>query len=363
MRLPFAGGVGPAVDRDAAIALIQAAQDGGVNYFDTAFGYHSRESEAILGEALHGARRGGAIIATKQPFWEMPDDDTIRRNLENTLIKLRTDCIDIYLLHRIMPINFDDIRRRRVFEQFQQFQSEGMIKHIGFSYHGNYEHFKTVTDAYDWEVAMVQHNMLDTSREVTSAGVEYAAARGLGVVIMEPLRGGGLCYEPTPVKAIYEAAPVRRTPTQWALRYLADKPQISCILSGMTQMPQLEENLSTMSAPDMQPGCLSAEEHGIISRAAAAYESITQNACTGCDYCVPCPVGVKIPHIFGNYNDHHRFEHSVQPRRSYALFATNAGADATRCTACGECIPKCPQNIDIPTELQRAHADLFGWKE
>ncbi|MCL2373577.1 MAG: aldo/keto reductase [Defluviitaleaceae bacterium] len=361
MRLPFVNGDGnQGVDRELAFELLRHAADSGINYFDTAFGYHGGQSEAIMGEALE-SRRKDLIYVTKQPPWEMHDIPTIRRNLENTLKKLRTDYMDIYLMHRVMPATWDDIKEKQLLKQFEIFKEEGLIRHIGCSYHGNYEHFTKVAQEYPWEVCKVQHNMLDMKREATKEGIEFAGARGIGVAIMEPLRGGGLAYAPPVVQKVYDASEHQRSPAEWAFRYLADIPEISVIVSGMSNMQQLECNLAMFNQADM-PSPLSAAEKATITAARQAYESIITINCTACNYCIPCPQGVQIPGIFGNYNDAHRFGHFDQPRRAY-MFATRAGGDATKCNACGACVEKCPQGVDVVKDLQTAHEALKGWNE
>ncbi|MCL1842903.1 MAG: aldo/keto reductase [Defluviitaleaceae bacterium] len=368
MRLPFIGGDGNnGVDKEAAIELIQLAADSGINYFDTAFGYHGRESEAILGEALaERQKRGEVIFATKQPWWEMPDGDSIRRNLENTLEKLRTDYIDVYMLHRIIPEAWENIQNEGIFDFFDKFKREGLIKHIGFSYHGEYATFTDVVKKYPWEMCMVQQNMLDIDAEVTQAGLDCAGNAGLGVTIMEPLRGGGLSYAPAPVKPIYERYEkehnITRTPTEWAFRHLTNSVHVSSVVSGMNNAAQLKENVKMFSQPTMLPFCLTDAEKDTISAAREAYKSIISIPCTTCNYCIPCPQGVQIPGIFVNYNDFRMFEHSQQPRRSY-MFTSRAGGDATKCNNCGKCVKKCPQKINIPQDLQAAHEVLKGWHE
>jgi len=365
MRLPFIGGDNHTgiVDKEAAYKLIRSAVANGVNYFDTAFGYHSGESEEILGEALNNGLREKVRIATKQPIWEMRTQSDIRRNLENTLRKLQTDYIDVYLLHRIMPASWGTIQEREIFKEFENFKKEGLIKHIGFSYHGDFNTFQEVLTRYPWEVCMIQQNLLDINREATEKGIKLAGKHGVGLVVMEPLRGGGLAQSPVPVKALYENYPIKRTPAEWAFRHLANYPEVSCVLSGMSTMEQLQNNVTIFSQSDMVPGCVgTAADQALLSAARDAYESIVTIPCTGCAYCVPCPHNVQIPAILSNYNDGHRFERFDQPRRAY-MFASRAGGDATKCTTCGECIPKCPQNIDIPSQLQTAHDVLKGWTE
>ena len=365
MRLPFIdendGAKG--VDREKAYELIRYAADNGVNYFDTAYGYHAQDSEAVLGEALEeGRRRQKVKIATKQPFGVMTTQSDIRRNLENTLKKLRTDYIDVYLLHCIMPSTWPDIQQREIFAEFEKFKDEGLIKHIGFSYHGQFSTFKEVVERYPWEMCLIQQNLLDVNREVTEQAIYTAHKHGLGVTIMEPLRGGGLSRSPKPVAALYDNFPVKRTPTEWAFRHLVNYPEISAIVSGMTTMEQLKENLAIFSQPDMLPNCLNNDEKNLIASARDAYNSIVTISCTGCNYCIPCSQNVDIPGIFRLYNDGNRFEHFDQPRRSY-MFARKGKRSVLQCTGCGECVPKCPQELDIPKELQVAHNALDGWDE
>ena len=362
MRLPFIDGDGSnGVDIPAAIELIQYAANNGINYFDTAFGYHGGESETYLGEALEHKRKN-VVYVTKQPFWEMHDKATIRRNLENTLKKLRTDYIDVYLLHRIMPGSWEAIQKAEIFKELDNFKREGLIKHIGFSYHGDFETFKDVVAKYPWEMAKVQHNLLDMNREVTPAGIEFAGKLGLGIAIMEPLRGGGLAHAPRVVKEVYSNATSQRTPAEWAFRHLVNMPEISVITSGMSNMEQLKQNIAMFSQADMVASSLSDEEKQVIKSAREAYGSIVTIPCTTCNYCIPCLAGVQIPNIFGLYNDAHRFEHFDQPRRAY-MFAKNAKGDAGHCTECGLCLEKCPQEINVVEKLKVAHEALDGWKE
>jgi predicted aldo/keto reductase-like oxidoreductase len=210
---------------------------------------------------------------------------------------------------------------------------------------------------------MVQQNMLDIGVEATQEGLEFAGDNGLGVAIMEPLRGGGLAYAPTPVKKVYDATDFpTRTPAEWAFRHLVDTKQVTTVVSGMSTMEQLKENIAMFSQESMVAGCLTPAERETIATARDAYKSIISIPCTGCNYCVPCPVGVQIPGIFTNYNDFRMFEHSVQPKRSY-MFTIRAGGDATKCVDCGKCLKKCPQNINIPQELATAHETLKGFNE
>ncbi|MCL2188292.1 MAG: aldo/keto reductase [Defluviitaleaceae bacterium] len=351
------------VHREKAYEMVRHAVDNGINYFDTAQGYHAGDSEAILGEALdYNGMREKVWITTKHPFWAPCEPAQIRRNLENTLKKLRTSYIDTYLMHGIGPNNWPKILEWNIWAEFEKFKAEGLIKTIGFSYHGNAKHFLEVLNHYPWELTLVMHNMLDLNNEVTAKGIAAAAKKGCAVTIMEPLRGGGLSQAPKPVAAIYDSYAKKRTPTEWAFRYLANLPGIASITSGMSNMEQLNENLAIFSRSNMTQGHLTPEEKSIIEDARKAYESIITIPCTGCNYCLPCPQNVNIPNAFRLFNDGHRFEFFDQVRRSY-MFARRGGSGAEKCTRCGICNPKCPINIDIPKELKVAHDMLIGWEE
>ena len=365
MRLPYndPNDLTKGVNLEKAFELIRYAVDNGVNYFDTAQGYHAQQSEAILGEALDlPGMRQKVWITTKHPFWAPCPPDQVRRNIESTLKKLRTDYIDTLLIHGIGPGNWGKIQEWDVLGQFERFREEGLIRTIGFSYHGNFEHYKEVVSAYPWALCLLMHNMLDINREVTAEGLRIAGERGVATTIMEPLRGGGLCYAPTPVAAVYNTAPTKRTPTEWAFRYLANFPAVSSIVSGMSNMDQLKENIALFSQPDMVANHLTPKEETIIVKAREAYESIVTIPCTGCNYCMPCPQNVGIANAFKLYNDGHRFEFFDQVRRSY-MFARRGGSGAEKCNGCGLCTPKCPIDIDIPAALKVAHEKLGGWEE
>ena len=365
MRLPFIdkndGTKG--VDREKAYEMIRYAVDNGINFFDTAYSYHGLTSEEVLGEALEAeGRREKVKIATKQPFGVMTTQADIRRNLENTLKKLRTSYIDFYLVHCITGPTWPEIQKRDILGEYEKFKAEGMIRHTGFSFHGQLPDFKKVVEGYSWDMCLIQQNLLDVNSEVTEQAIFTAHKTGAGVAIMEPLRGGGLCYAPRPVAAVYGNFPTKHTPAEWAFKHLVNYNEVGTIFSGMSTMEQLKENIALFSRPDMEPGCLSNDEKVMLTKAREAYNSVVTIPCTSCNYCMPCPHEVDISGIFSRYNEGHRFEHFDQPRRSY-MFTRRGGRDVSKCPACGVCLPKCPQEIDIPKELQVAHETLDGWNE
>jgi predicted aldo/keto reductase-like oxidoreductase len=217
-------------------------------------------------------------------------------------------------------------------------------------------------DYYDWGMCQIQQNLLDIKNDATEKAIALAEKKGCACVIMEPLRGGGLGRAPESAQKIYDEYPVKRSAVEWAFRHLLDYSGVSNILSGMSSLEDIKENIEIFSKPDIEPGCLTAEEKDIIARVRAAYEAIETIPCTACEYCMPCPNGVNIPSAFMKYNDGMRFGDFIYPRRSY-YFQTMGGGGADKCIQCGVCTPKCPQNIAIPEELAKAHEQLKGWIE
>ncbi len=353
MRLPrIYHESGPAsIDKEKAFEMIRYAAENGVNYFDTAFTYHHGSSEAVLGEALETYKlRDKVKIVTKQLFMYMKTQDDIRRNLESALTKLRTSRIDVYLIHSITGGVWEDIKRRDIIGEYEKFRSEGLIGAIGFSYHGKLGAFKDVLGYYGWDMCQVQQNLLDADKEVTEEAIALAGKKGTALAIMEPLKGGGLANAPAAVKEIYGEYHEERTPAEWAFRHVLNYPAVSTVLSGMTTMEQLKENIQTFSRPDAVANSLSEEERRIIARAKAAYESYASIPCTACEYCMPCPKGVNIPKIFSDYNEGVMFGDFSQPQRSYMMLE-RSGGKADNCVQCGVCSKKCPQFIDIPGKI------------
>lgn len=364
MRLPLirqADGTAE-VDREKAYTIIRYAVDHGINYIDTALAYHRGLGEQIVGEALRGGYRARVTLATKQPIATMHTQGDIRRNLEGTLKALGTGYLDCYLLHNIQPQQWNDIKRREIIAEYEKFRQEGLIRHIGFSYHGDYRTFKEVLEYYPWEMCQIQQNFLDVENEATEEAIHLAGRRNTALVIMEPLRGGGLATPPASVQAIYDSYGAHRTAVEWAFRHLINYPEISCVLSGMNSIEQLRENIEIFSRPDALPGCLTQQERTILQSAREAYEAISSIPCTGCAYCMPCPQGVNIPVIFRRYNEGVMYENFAPSQRWYMLL-TRVKQDALPCIACGACERACPQRIPVIEALNKAHEALKGWAE
>ena len=266
------------------------------------------------------------------------------------------------MIHGLGKSVFEDVKKEKIIEEYEKFRSEGLIKAIAFSFHGNYEGFKEILGHYDWDMCQIQQNFMDMEREATEEGIRLAGKKGCALVIMEPLRGGLLAAPPAPVQALYDEFPVKRRGLDWAFRHCLNYPEVSTILSGVSSLEQLKEDIEIFSQSDAVPHCLKDNERELLSRIKVKYESLKSIPCTGCEYCLPCPQGVDIPGVFTRYNDANMFEIFDQPKRSY-WFMTRQKSDASCCVACGDCGKKCPQHIEIAKQLKVAHEALSGWVE
>jgi predicted aldo/keto reductase-like oxidoreductase len=232
----------------------------------------------------------------------------------------------------------------------------GRIGHLGFSFHDEFELFQQIIDDYDgWTLAQIQYNYMDEEHQAGRRGLEYAASKGLAVIVMEPIRGGRLSNKiPPSVQTMWETAPVCRSPAEWALQWVWNHPEVTVALSGMSTMEHVEENAA--SASRSAPGLLTAEELVLIDRVRAAYEALGPIPCTDCKYCLPCPSGVAIPRVFEIYNDLRMFSDEARARLVYGWLEEDERANL--CIECGECLEKCPQSIQIPQWLATAHQSL-----
>jgi predicted aldo/keto reductase-like oxidoreductase len=347
------------IDYDLADAMLYRAIEGGVNYVDTAWMYHENNCETWLGRALQGGWRERVKLATKMPVWNVEKPSDFDRILGIQLERLQTDHIDFYLLHSL-----DDAHWRTVVEQDQLASAEraladGRIGHLGFSFHGPYEDYETILGGTDlWEFVQIQYNYMDEDYQAGRKGLELAAGKGLGVIVMEPVRGGALASNvPPQVQAVWDEAPVGRTPAAWALDWVWSHPEVSFLLSGMSAMEHVEENLELAGAS--RPGLLTEEELRLVARVRDLYRELSPIPCTACRYCMPCPQGVDIPGVFDLYNDAHMYENLPRQQFVYNTF-WSPDERADRCTACGECVEKCPQGIDVPVWMEKSQAFLTG---
>ena len=366
MRLPLAGDDPKDIDREEARRMLRRAVDLGVNYVDSAWPYHGGESEGWLGWALGDGYRERVQVATKLPTWKVEKADDFDRYLDEQLTRLGTG-IDFYLLHSLDAETWrDTVVAHGVMAAAEKALGDGRIGHLGFSFHDGYEAFAEILGGTDlWEFCQIQYNYMDEEYQAGTRGLELAADKGLGVVVMEPLRGGQLA-RPTPeVAALWAAAPrdlescvpaavcLPESPVEWALRWVWAHPEVSLLLSGMSTMEQVEQNALYASRSDAP---LAAAELEIVARVRDAYRRAIPIPCTTCNYCLPCPSKVAIPDIMGLYNDAVAYADVDGARLEYTWLDEDARADA--CTQCGECEDRCPQGIAIIGWLEKAQAFL-----
>jgi len=360
MRLPLAGGT---IDADRAVRQIRGAIDRGVNYVDTAWPYHGGASEPLVGRALKDGYRQRVKVATKLPSWLIKRPEDMERYLTAQLQRLEIDRVDYYLVHALNGPLWDSMEKLGVVDFLDRARRDGRIVNPGFSFHGLAEDFKRIVDAYPWTFCQIQYNFLDEENQAGTAGLEYAAAKGLGVIVMEPLRGGnlGLAVPPPAVQDIWNEAATRRTPAEWALRWVWNRPEVTVVLSGMNEETHIAENLAV--ADSAAPGSLTAEELQLVERVGRKYRELMKVGCTGCGYCMPCPSDVLIPGCFETYNTLHMFGDPEGAKFVYALMMSGVTGEgkpkfASQCVACGECVEKCPQHIPIPEVLAQVAAEM-----
>ncbi|MFC2015483.1 aldo/keto reductase [Chloroflexota bacterium] len=357
MRLPTIDDDPAKIDEAEATRMVRYAIDHGVNYVDTAYPYHRETSEIFVGRALQDGYRERTKVATKMPCWKIEGPDDFDRYLDEQLEKLQTGHIDFYLLHSLGEKHWPQVRDHGVLPWAEKALADGRIGYLGFSFHDTYDMFKEIVDATDlWTFCQIQYNYMDVEYQAGRKGLKYAADKGLAVVVMEPLLGGRLTKSvPPAVQAIWDGAPVQRTPADSALQWVWNQPEVSLLLSGMSTMQHVEENLA--SADRSGVGTLTEKELPLYEQVRAEYEALSPIPCTDCKYCLPCPSGVNIPRVFEVYNDLMMFGDEDRAKMVYDVFM-KAEERADQCIECGECLEKCPQGIEIPDWLAKAHKVL-----
>jgi hypothetical protein len=346
MRLPTKGKE-PDVDEAAAVTLIRYAIDHGVNYLDTAYVYHGGNGETVVGKALADGYREKILLATKLPIWSVAKQSDCDRFFDQQLSRLATDHFDFYLLHCLQKHSWTKMRDLGVLQWAEKVRAEGRIRHFGFSFHDNYETFVEILDAYDWPFCQIQYNLVNEEVQAGTRGLQYAAAKGVAVIVMEPLFGGTLADPPQPIRPMWDG----RRPADVALRWLWNKPEVSLVLSGMGTLDQVEQNIESACRSDV--GCLEEAEAEIVARVQAEYKKLSPIPCTKCGYCAPCPNGVNIPVNFELFNNAAVFQGSSQVLCRNLYLSLPESERASACADCGICEERCPQQIKIRTLMPK----------
>jgi predicted aldo/keto reductase-like oxidoreductase len=357
MRLPTIDHKPEKIDYPKAAQLLHYAIDHGVNFIDTAYFYHSAvfgqrgESEPFVGEALSGGWREKVHLATKMPLFQLRQKEQMDTYFKEQLVRLQTDYLDFYLLHGLNGEMWDKMRDLGVREFLDKKKAEGKIRFPAFSFHGKAEDFIKICDEYDWTYAQIQYNYMDIDFQAGYKGLKYAADKGIGIVVMEPLKGGKLANKlPAEMMSVFNASGIKRSPAEWALRYVWNETGVSSLLSGMNSMEQLMENIRI--ADEGLPNSLDRDEILIFDALRNAMGSRIKADCTECRYCMPCASGVDIPGVLASLNNAAIWSDSNPWLTGYVQIGGKAG----KCTECRECEEVCPQELPISTLMKEAVA-------
>ena len=362
MRLPVLGGDFANINEPEAIKMIRYAIDQGVNYVDTAYPYHRGNSEIVTGKALQNGYREKVKLATKLPIWMVKEADDFDKCLNEQLGKLQTDYIDFYLFHGIDKQKWENvIQKFDLLAKAEAAKKDGRIKYIGFSFHDKFDSFKQIIDGYDkWDFCQIQFNYMGIEFQAGEKGLKYAASKGIPVVVMEPLLGGKLANMPEPILDILRSNGIERSPVDLALQWLWNKPEVTVVLSGMSSMEQVKENLA--SAGKAEINSISDAELKTVDLVREAYLQRILISCTKCGYCMPCPNGVDIPGCFDLYNNGYMYNNAAISRNIYTMWFPEPKR-ASACIQCKECEKKCPQSIAISEWMLKVQDVLGNGKE
>lgn len=341
------------IDEEKATALLKKALAEGVNYIDTAYPYHNGESESFVGKVLKEYPRDSFYLATKLPLWAIHSLEDVDKIFNIQLERLQTDYVDFYLMHAMGGAKWREMKEMGVVERLEELKAEGKIKYLGFSFHDSYEAFEEIINARDWDFCQIQLNYMDTEEQAGLKGYELTEKKGVPLVIMEPVKGGSLAAFADDIMEKFHEADPEASAASFALRFVASLPNVKVVLSGMTTMDQVEDNLKTFN--NFKP--LSDREQEIIKEVVDLMNSRIQNGCTGCRYCMPCPAGVKIPECFGAWNTYHMYQNYNAVKWNWET-AIGEEHQPKNCIKCGKCEQACPQKISIRQDLEKAQADL-----
>ncbi len=347
-----------------SVKIIRHGIDLGINYLDSAYVYHLGDSEKVLGYALKDGYRERVKVATKLPLFLVRSEGDFDRYLKTSLERLQTDYLDFYLLHGMDRGGFEKVKRLGLIDKMREAKEKGLIHHIGFSFHDTLPVFKEIIDYYPWDMAQIQYNYMDTGVQATTEGLKYAYGKGIAVVVMEPLKGGKLANPPREALDVFKKSGISRTPVDWAFKFLWNRPEVSTVLSGMGSLKMVDENCAYADSSGVNS--LSEAEERVITEVADIYREKILVPCTACNYCMPCPSGVDIPGNFALLNNMSTESSGLRRfmlRRKYGGLAKPGGrvnkekpnGNASVCINCGRCLERCPQHIEIPTELKKVH--------
>lgn len=355
MRLPVVDPLDPStIDEEKAIQLIRKAIDDGVNYVDTAYIYHGGFSEVVLGKALKEGYREKVILVDKNPVWLVEKYEDFEKYLDIQLERLGVATLDIYLLHALNAKVWEKIEALGALKFLEEMKAKGKIKQAGFSFHDNHSTFMNIIEAYDWEMVLLQMNYMDEFDQATLDGLAHAGRLGIPVVVMEPLKGGLLANVPTDILALMKASEPDWSAVEWSFRWLAHRPEVKVILSGMSNEEQLGENV--MIGDRLMEGQFTDRHFETVKAIKECFDDRVKVKCTQCNYCMPCPVGVEIPKNFKIYNTASVYDNFDAGKRSYKAMTEVQRASA--CIACRQCESHCPQQILISEELPKVNDAL-----
>lgn len=341
------------IDEAETERMIDKAIAGGVNYIDTAYPYHDGLSEVVVGKIMKKYERNSFYLATKLPVWLVNTVDDVDRLVDEQLTKLQVDYIDFYLMHAMNKERWDKMLEIGCVTRLEELQAAGKIKHLGFSFHDDYAVFEEMLNYRNWDFCQIQMNYMDAEKQAGIRGCELAERKGVPLVIMEPVKGGSLAAFSEDITEKFKVLDRNVSPSSFALRWVAGLPSVKVILSGMSSMQQVEDNLKTFT--DFRP--LSGKENEVIGQIVEIIESRVKNGCTGCRYCMPCPAGVNIPGCFSTWNTYHMYQNYniVKWRWENEL---GDSQQAKNCVKCGKCESACPQKLSIRKDLEQVQADL-----
>jgi predicted aldo/keto reductase-like oxidoreductase len=353
MRFPILEEKYNMINKPEAEKMLLQAYDDGVNYFDTAYPYHRGESEIFLGEFIQKYNlRDKIYLATKLPCWKIEKKEDFETIFYEQIDKLQVDFVDFYLVHALNYHHWKKLIELGLLEFLHDLKKQTRITYVGFSFHDKFSLFRTIVNAYDWDFCQIQYNYVDTDYQAGEKGLKLAAKKDMGIIVMEPLRGGKLARNiPTEISKQFQAENPNRSPVDWAFRFLLANPSVNLILSGMSTMEQVEQNVAIFSESSNEE--LSPSEQKLFSEVRDIYKQRIKISCTGCRYCLPCPKNVSIPDVFELYNDAYIFNDFESAKKMYKAFIK---VPASECFECGKCEKKCPQKIEIRKEMRKVSA-------